>query len=305
MSSSSGSDQNALLKTLQELERERERARQKTWLLVVLFSLVLLMLIAGFAFAGYCMFNNMSNVQSRLVDAALQSRDAELERSRKLSEQATESTAREFVRATTEMQSSLGKKIDGMSETALLVNQKIATQENELTRLRDELKRLIEQNGKLQSEIATQKKESVPLTELERFRTELKQAESTKNKNQENDINTLRTDLKKIAEENAKLQGDLKTLRTTAAKPVFVTTTVVNASAPLLGKILPPPAVVGLASNTATAAQVAIPLPPATKEPPVAPAQIQQPAAPTGLKTADLSLQSKSGAIPWRVMIPE
>ena len=304
-SASSGSDQNALLKTLQELERERERARQKTWLLVAFFSLVLMVLIGGFAFAGYCMFNNMSSVQTRLVDAALQSRDAEVERSRKLSEQATENTTREFVRATTEMQSSLGKKIDGMSETAVLVNQKITAQESELTRLRDELKRLTEQNGKLHGEIQTQKKESVPLAELERLRAELKQAETQKSKNQESDLNTLRAELKKIAEENGKLQGDLKTLRIAAAKPVVVTTMVVAASAPFSGRVLPAPSIAGVSGSNAAPAAVEIPLPPATKEPPVTPAQVQQPAAPAGLKSTDLPLQSKAGAIPWRVMTPE
>ena len=305
MSASSESDQNALLKSLQELERERERARQKTWLLVVLFALVVLVMIAGFAFAGYCMFNNMSNVQTRLVDAALQSRDAEVERSRKLSEQASENTTREFVRATSEMQSSLGKKIEGMSESATLVNQKITAQESELTRLREELKRLTEQNGKLQGDIQAQKKESVPVAELERLRSELKQAETQKTKNQESDLNTLRAELKKIAEENSKLYGDLKTLRVAASKPPVVKEAAVTAPAPATGRVLPAPVVAGLAASNAAPAAVQTPLPPATKEPPVVPAQVQQPAAPAGLKSADLSLQSKAGTIPWRVMTPE
>ena len=70
--SSAGAEPFPVLKAFQDyIESERAQARRRIAYLSVIFSLVIILVVAGFFVIGLSMFNNMSSLQARLLEAAL------------------------------------------------------------------------------------------------------------------------------------------------------------------------------------------------------------------------------------------
>lgn len=281
----------AILSTFQALERERSKSHARTLALVAFFSLLLILLVAGFAVYA-------SMTQTKLMDAALQARTTELEESRRVAEMQASASMKELDRATSDIRETLGKRIEGVASTASQASERVQSQNAELNHLREELKRVNAENGSLMNELQTQKKNAVPAADLARLRDEFQKTNAEKAQQHNQAIDSIRADMKHISDENAKLLAEVKKLRS-APKPQPKP----QAPAPQLSRA---PAPAPSDPTPAPQAPSAPPPPPATRPAPEVPAGVKPPAAPAGLKSGTLTIKAKKlGTIPWRAMLPE
>ena len=272
-----------VLKAFQDyIDAERAQARKRVMQLSIFFAVLMCVVVTGFLTAGIFMLRNMSTVQTKLLDVALANKQAPAPQSAPAPLAQTspllEESVRQISRATTELQSSLDKKLDGVSELTSKVQDKMASQDGELDKLRSELRRMQEQSAKLNSELATMK-------------TESKKAAVTA--------------VPKVAQPPvvpAKPAPEPVVAAAAAKAPVIAPAPTVTA-APAAIAVTPP--------ATTPAAVPAKPVhdprfPQAVKSPPVTPEGVTPPAPPMGMMATAVPLKTKNiGTIPWRVLIPE
>ena len=161
-----------VLKAFQDyLEAERTQARKRVIQLSVFFAVLMCVVVTGFLTAGVFMFRNMmsmqtnmSTMQTKLLDVALANRTAPAPAPAPIAQPSPvlEESAKQVSRATTELQSSLDKKLDGVSAIATKMNDKVAVQDSELQKLHAELRQMQDQSAKLKDEIVAIKKTPKP-----------------------------------------------------------------------------------------------------------------------------------------------
>ena len=276
-----------VLKAFQDyLEAERTQARKRVIQLSVFFSILMGVVVTGFLIAGGFMVRNMSSMQDKLLDIALANRTAAVAPAPVVqTSPVLEESVKQMSRATTELQADLGKKLDGVSEMASQVHEKVASQDGELAKLRDELRQMQEQSAKLKDELVAVKTES----------------------------------RKPVISYTAPPPRPTPVV----PPPVPVAETAVGTAAPAPTIANAP--TVAVAPAEAVPAKPAAPVqpatqiaasskqgprdprfPPATKAPPVPTAGVTPPAAPKGMMATALPISTKNvGTIPWRVLIPE
>ena len=277
-----------VLKAFQDyIDAERAQARKRVMQLSIFFAVLMCVVVTGFLTAGIFMLRNMSTVQTKLLDVALANRQAPAPALQPApapivqTSPLLEESVRQMSRATTELQSSMDKKLDGVSELTSKVHEKMASQDGELDKLRSELRRMQEQSAKLNSELVTMK-------------TESKKAAVTA--------------APKVAPAPAVSAQPAPAPVAAAAKesasPVIAAPAPSVAIAPAAVAVMPPtPAV----PPTIVAKPVRDPrFPEAVKEPPVSPEGVIPPTPPAGMMATAIPLKTKNiGTIPWRVLIPE
>jgi DNA polymerase III gamma/tau subunit len=274
-----------VLKAFQDyIEAERSQARKRVMQLSIFFAVLMCVVVTGFLTAGVFMFRNMSSMQSnmttmqsKLLDVALAAKSAPPAPAPVIqTSPVIEESVRQMSRVTTELQSSLDKKLDGVNEIASKVNEKVSTQNGELEKLRTELKQMQEQSAKMKDELVSVKKEVAKKPEP------------------------------------AKPLPPAAPAVAVAPKPAPAAAPVV-ASAPQVA--VAPSAVAAVAKTPeAQPAAAAAPkaeardprFPPAVKDPPVTPPGVVAPAAPKGMVATAIPVATKNvGTVPWRVLIPE
>ena len=270
-----------VLKAFQDyLEAERTQARKRVIQLSVFFSILMGVVVTGFLIAGGFMVRNMSSMQDKLLDIALANRTAAVAPAPVVqTSPVLEESVKQMSRATTELQADLGKKLDGVSEMASQVHEKVASQDGELAKLRDELRQMQEQSAKLKDELVAVKTES----------------------------------RKPVISYTAPPPRPTPVV----PPPVPVAETAVGTAAPAPTIANAPTVAVAPAKAVAAkpATQIVVSsmqelrdprFPPATKAPPVPTAGVTPPAAPKGMMATALPISTKNvGTIPWRVLIPE
>jgi hypothetical protein len=268
-----------VLKAFQDyLEAERAQARKRVVQLSVLFAVLMTVVVGGFLTAGIAMWRSNDQRVDKLLEAVIAQKTAPAPAPAPAvapapvpvpvvqTSPALEESVRLMSRATTELQSSMDKKLDGVNAIATKVHEKEASQDGELEKLHAELKQMKEQSAKLKDELVSI------------------QAESKKT------AVTAALNPAPAAPPPAAL----------APAPVLVPATAV-ASAPVAvaAAAVTPPAAPAEALRDPR-------FPPAVKEPPVTPAGVTPPPAPLGMMATAIPLKTKNvGTIPWRVLIPE
>lgn len=279
-----------VLKAFQDyIEAERTQARKRVMQLSIFFAVLMCVVVTGFLTAGIFMLRNMTDVQSKLLDVALANKESSAPQPAApapsfQAQPLLEESVRQMSRVTSEFQSSLDKKLDGVNAIASKVHEKVASQDTELVKLRDDFRQMQERSAKLNDELAA-----------------------------------LKEDRKKAAALAAvkPLAAPTPTPRTQAPRPA-VTAPPANVPAQAVPAVpaAVAKAVVPVARSerpTVAAAPAAAPekpaadprYPPQVKEPPAAPAGVTPPPAPQGLVATAIPLKTKNaGTIPWRVLIP-
>lgn len=291
--SHAGAESFPVLKAFQDyIEAERAQARKRVMQLSIFFAVLMCVVVTGFLTAGIFMLRNMSTVQTKLLDVALAQKTAPAPAPAPAPaapvaqpSPVIEESVRQMSRAAAELQSSLDKKLDGVSEIASQVNEKVASQNSELEKLRGELKQMQAQSATLKKEIASLKvappKPAAPAP-----------AAAVKQPAEAVVVRPPLTTPNPIAD------------RPTPETAPKVTDAPQVAVAPTAAPAPKPPA----ASAPAVAqAEPRDPrFPPAVKDPPATPAGVTPPAAPKGMLATAIPLPTKNvGTIPWRVLIPE
>ena len=268
-----------VLKAFQDyIEAERSQARKRVMLLSIFFAVLMCVVVTGFLTAGVFMFRNMTSMQSnmtamqsKLIDVALTQKPAPAPAPVVQTSPVIEESVRQMSRVTTELQSTLDKKLDGVSEIASKVNEKVSSQNGELEKLRGELKQMQEQSAKLKDELVNVKKEVAKKPEPAKAPVPAPVA---------------------VAKPAPAAAPTVVTAPTVAVAPAAVT--------PAAKQPEPRPA-------PAPKAEARDPrFPPAVKDPPVTPAGVTPPPAPKGMLATAIPVSTKNvGTIPWRVLIPE
>ncbi|MEI7902586.1 MAG: hypothetical protein WCK89_20240 [bacterium] len=145
-----------VLKAFQDyLEAERSQARKRVMQFSIFFAVLVGVVVTGFIFAGIFMFRNMTTVQNKLLDVALAQKVTPSPAPAVQTSPALEESVKQMSRVTAELQTSLDKKLDGVSEISAKVHEKVASQDGELEKLRAELRQLQEQSTKLKNELVS------------------------------------------------------------------------------------------------------------------------------------------------------
>ncbi|MBP7636525.1 MAG: hypothetical protein KBA18_01475 [Kiritimatiellae bacterium] len=288
-----------VLKAFQDyIEAERAQARKRVMQLSIFFAVLMGVVVTGFLTAGMFMLRNMSDVQTKLLDVALAAKESPVPQPVVVSAPAApapdpspffEASVREISKAATELRTSLDKKMDGVSDIAAKVHDRVASQDSELGKLREELKKMQSQGEKLNQELAALK--SVPKTV------------------------TQPAGPARVATPAAIPPAPVSQPKSAAApagKPVA--TAVVAKAAPSAQRATPVQQPERPASAPVAAVKPDTPLktaaiakfPPAVKDPPDEATGVTPPPVPAGRIATAIPLKMKNvGAIPWRVMIPD
>ncbi len=154
-----------VLKAFQDyLEAERAQARKRVMQLSIFFAVIMGVVVTGFLSAGIFMLRNMTAVQDKLLDVALAQKAAPAPAPAPAPAAPTapvlEESVKQISRVTTDLQSSVDKKLDGVNEIATKAHEKVASQAGELEKMRAELRQMQEQSAKLNSELVSIKEES-------------------------------------------------------------------------------------------------------------------------------------------------
>lgn len=273
--SHAGAESFPVLKAFQDyIEAERAQARKRVMQLSIFFAVLMCLVVAGFLTAGIVMWRSSDARVDKLLEAVVAQKTAPAPAPVPVvqTSPAIEESVKQISRVTTELQSNLDKKLDGVSEIASKVNEKVATQNSEMEKLRSELKRMQEQSAKLQDELVTVKKEVA----------------------------------KKPEPPKAPVVAAPRPVIPVPSKPVSAAAPVI-ASAPTVAVAPAAVAPFPAPKPAAPKAETRDPrFPPAVKAPPVAPAGVTPPAPPRGMLATAIPLTTKNvGTIPWRVLIPE
>jgi len=296
-----------VLKAFQDyLEAERSQARKRVMQLSIFFAVLMGVVVTGFLTAGIFMMRNMSTVQNKLLEVALASKAAPPQPAPAPSpvvqtSPALEESMRLMSRTTAELQSSLDKKLDGVGEITAKVHEKVASQDGELEKLRNEFRRMQEQSDKLKDELVTLKATAKRTEAL--VAVPVAQPAPVK------------------APAPAEPAAPPAAVAVAPAAPTITAAPNVAVAPAALAAVTPPqtpPAAPATAPKPepqkkpapaaapAPAAQRDPRFPAAVKDPPVSPAGVTPPDAPRGMMATALPLKTKNtGTIPWRVLIPE
>ncbi len=257
-----------VLKAFQDyIEAERAQARKRVMQLSIFFAVLMGVVVTGFLTAGIFMLRNMSDVQTKLLDVALASKEAPPPQPVVISSPPAsgpsplfEASVREISQAATELRSSLDKKMDGVSDIAAKVQDRVEAQDSELGKLRDELKNMQAQSERLNTELSK---------------------------------------LKRVPKPVLTPSSSAFAAAVTPAAPV---TAPVNHAPPMpkAHAAVRQPGLETLAGSPPAH------MPPPLKEPPVTPPGVTPPTAPAGRLATAIPLKTKhTGTIPWRVLIPD
>lgn len=156
-----------VLKAFQDyIEAERAQARKRVLQLSIFFAALMVIVVGGFLAAGAAMWRNNAERENKLLEAVLAQRAAPVPAPVQVQAPAVQSSplieesVRQMSRATTELQSTLDKKLDGVNEIASKVHEKVSSQDGELEKLRLELRAMQEQSAKLKDELVNVKEEN-------------------------------------------------------------------------------------------------------------------------------------------------
>ena len=163
-----------VLKAFQDyIEAERTQARKRVMQLSIFFAVLMVVVVGGFLMAGTVFLRNANTTQDKLLttqdkllSAALALREAPppqpvaapappqiiMQNSPVLEE-----SIRMMTKTTTDIQSSLDKKMDSVNDMTAKVHDRVAAQDSELGKLRDELRDMREQSERLKDELVTMK----------------------------------------------------------------------------------------------------------------------------------------------------
>lgn len=260
-----------VLKAFQDyIEAERSHARKRVMQLSVFFSVLMGFVVAGFISAGIFMWRNMAEVQNKLLDVALASKNEVAQVQQAPAPQSSvlfEESMRHLSRTTDDLKSTLDKKLDGVSEITTKVHERIASQDQEMDKLRSELIKMQQQNSKVSEELLAIRK------------------------NAEKAASTPAQPAKPIA------------------PPVVPPSAVVQSAVKPVPEKKPDPAPVAIVSTPPLPPKETPPtvnFPPATKDPPITPTGVKAPDAPSGMTASTLAIKTKnSGTLQWHVMLPE
>jgi hypothetical protein len=161
-----------VLKAFQDyIEAERAQARKRVMQLSVFFAVLMGVVVTGFLTAGIFMLRNMSDVQTKLLDVALAAKEAPAQQQPMVVHAPAvqvqpaplpDESVRLITKATSDLQSSLDKKMDGVSDLTAKVHERVAARDGEMGKLREELQKMQEQNARLNAEWVTLKTEGHP-----------------------------------------------------------------------------------------------------------------------------------------------
>ena len=170
--SNTNSESFPVLKAFQDyIEAERTQARKRVVTLSVFFAVIICVVVGGFLATGVYLLRDMSNLQGKLVDAALAPRTiAEVPApAHSASAPSTvapsglvEETVKEISKVTAALQSDIGKRLDGVSEISAQVHEKVSAQESEMEKLRQELAQMKEQSELLKGDVVAMRTTGVP-----------------------------------------------------------------------------------------------------------------------------------------------
>ena len=156
-----------VLKAFQDyIEAERTQARKRVIQLSIFFAVLMVVVVTGFLAAGITMLRNTTDIQTKLLDAALTLRETPAPQPVMTPAPAPvvvqnspllEESIRLMTKTTTDIQSSLDKKMDNVSDMTTKVHDRVAAQDSELGKLREELKDMREQSERLKDEVVTLK----------------------------------------------------------------------------------------------------------------------------------------------------
>lgn len=266
-----------VLKAFQDyIEAERIQARRRVVQLSVFFTILMGVVVAGSLTAGMFMLRNMSEVQAKLLDVALATKESPPAPQPQPivmpapAEPAPdpkpffEASVREISKATTELRASLDKKMDGVSDIATKTHDRVAAQDSELDKLREELKKMQAQSEKLNKEMVALK--NAPKTPPPAPVAQVKPPAQTQQ----------------------------------AGKPA-------PALAAATKPDKPAPATAVKSDKPTKTAAADVNFPPAVKDPPEGAApDVKPPPVPKGRMATAIPLKMKNvGTVPWRVMIPD
>jgi len=274
-----------VLKAFQDyIEAERAAARKRIVQLSVFFAVLMGVVVTGFLTAGIFMLRNMSAVQNKLLDVALAERAAPPQAPAPVLQTSPliEESVRQISRATTDLQSNMDKRIEGVSAIAAKMHDRVASQDSEMQKLRDALKQMQEQSSMLQKEIVAAKTERAKMAAAVEKNTQAKSAAPSEN-----------------------IPPSAAAAPPPPAPPVKTAAAEAHPPAQKPAPTVPVPA----PAKTVASAEKPNPdprFPPAVKDPPLVPDGIKPPGAPPGMIATSIPLKTKrSGTIPWRVLMPE
>ena len=156
-----------VLKAFQDyIEAERTQARKRVMQLSIFFAVLMVVVVTGFLAAGIAMQRNTADLQAKLLNAVLNPREMSAPHSVTtlppppvIAQESPffEESIRLMTKTTTDLQSSLDKKMDNMSDLTSKVHDRVTAQDDELGKLRDELRDMREQSERLKDELVTLK----------------------------------------------------------------------------------------------------------------------------------------------------
>ena len=277
-----------VLKAFQDyIEAERSAARKRVMQLSIFFAVLMGVVVTGFLTAGIFMLRNMSAVQNKLLDVALSERAAPPPAPAPVVQTSPliEESVRQISRATSDLQSDVDKKIEGVSEIAAKMRDRVASQDNEMRKLRESLKKMQEQSALLRQEIADAKAEREKKAAAAK---EIAQAKAS-------------------APPAAPAVPAAPAATAAPAVPAAPAAPAATASAPQPApKPATAPEPARIVARAEKPKQPDPRFPPAVKDPPLTPDGITPPDAPSGMIATVIPLKTKrSGTIPWRVLMPE
>ncbi|HRR33491.1 MAG TPA: hypothetical protein P5026_05295 [Kiritimatiellia bacterium] len=292
-----------VLKAFQDyIEAERAQARKRVMQLSIFFAVLMGVVVTGFLTAGVLMLRNMSSVQTRLLDVALAAKETPAPQPVVVSAPAApapdpspilEASVREISKVTTELRTSLDKKMDGVSDIAAKVHDRVAAQDSELGKLREELKKMQSQSEKLNQELAALKRAPKPVPQP--AAPAVKPAAPIEK-----------------TQPVAAAPADTPAAPAAVAQPAPPAPQAAPAQQPGARPAAPvapvaaaqPAAAVKPDAPAKTAANAKYP--PAVKDPPEEVAGVTPPPVPAGRIATAIPLKLKNvGAVPWRVMVPD
>ena len=284
------------------IEQERAQSRKRMLQLSMTFSMLLLAVIAIFIAIGFFMMNNMSGMQSKLLEAALK-KDTPPQQT--LSLPANNSTAETLARtlqdAFQQMLKSVGpspkETIVQRTQEKTVADDLVQKQSQNLAMLHAELAKVRQESQSLRERMGEMKKESDTLkVKMGKIREQTRKEVVNEMRN--------RAPIQIIT------RGPAPSVQQTPAVksvPQKVSPEAKVVKAPPLPAISPTKEKNSVAKADKGAPLVIAPVyPKATKEPPVPGKGIKRPDPPKGMISAALPLKGKkSGTVPWRALIPE
>lgn len=288
--SHAGAESFPVLKAFQDyIEAERTQARKRVMQLSIFFAVLMVVVVTGFLTAGIAIWRSNDERVNKLLEAVIAQRAAPAAVPAPQPSPVIEESVRQFSRAASDLQSAVDKKLDGVSEIAAKVHDRVASQDGEMEKLRAELRQMQEQSAKLKDELvsvkeASQKAASQPPPVIT-YTAPPSAAPPAPGS--------------RVAAIPAPAAP---TPAPTPAPAPVAAAAPVAAPAPAPTPVAAPPTPVPVPAPAVAETR----FPPAVKDHPVTPDGVTPPPPPKGMIATAIPVKTKnSGTIPWRVMIPE